>query len=348
MPLSDIVNVTIERQTRAVSQQGFGTLAIAGTSLTGTSPYKVYSSVSAVGSELPTSSAEYAALKVAFAQSPTPTQVAVLRVDLAQLSDSLDDIEDVFSGWYGLALVSRAYAHQLAAAVWVESSGRKLLALATSDAAVIGGTASAAGTPDIATKLKTDGHTRSFVLFHESAGGSSDAWPEVAWMARQLATAPGAQTWMFKSLAMVSPSPLSDSQALAARTLHANTYESIGGVSVTREGRVASGEYIDVMHGMDWLKARLTERIYSRLVNLPRVPYTDAGVAIFEAEIKAQLDAAIQSGVLASDPKPTITVPRVRDVSAQDRANRLLPDIRFVATLAGAIHSVTINGVVSV
>lgn len=349
MPLSDIVNVTIERQTRAVSQQGFGTLAIAGTSLGGANPFQVYSSLSAVGNELPASSAEYGALQVAFSQSPTPTRVAVLRIDPADIGASLTAIEDQFSGWYGLALISRDPAHQLAAAAWVESSGRKLLALATSDTRVIGEPAGAlvAG-PDIASTLQSAGRERSLVLFHESAGTSTDAYAEVAWIARQLATTPGAQTWMFKSLSGVSASALSDSQGIAARGLNANTYESIGGVSITREGRVASGEFIDVIHGMDWLKARLTERIYSRLVNLPKVPYTDAGVAIFEAEIKAQLEAAIQSGVLASDPKPTISVPRVRDVSAQDRANRLLPDIRFVATLAGAIHSVTINGVVSV
>ncbi len=354
MPLADIVNVTIERQTRAVSQQGFGTLLIAGTSLTGTPLYRVYSGVSSVGSELPSASAEYKALKVAFSQSPTPVQVAVGRVDLssaATLQTSLSALEDAFNGWYGLALASRSSALQNAAAEWVESSGRKILALATSDPRAIGEAAipGAGNNPEIAATLKSDGRERSFILFHEGAGSATDEdWPEVAWLARQLATTPGAQTWMFKSLSGPTPSALTDTQSLAARNGNVNTYETIGGVSITREGRMASGEYIDVIVGMDWLKARLTERIYSRLVNLPKVPYTDAGVAIFEAEIKAQLDAAVRSGVLAGDPKPTISVPRVRDVSAQDRANRLLPDIRFVATLAGAVHSVTINGVVSV
>jgi hypothetical protein len=32
------------------------------------------------------------------------------------------------------------------------------------------------------------------------------------------------------------------------------------------------------------------------------------------------------------------------DVDANDRASRLLPDIEFIATLAGAIHKTTITG----
>jgi len=42
----------------------------------------------------------------------------------------------------------------------------------------------------------------------------------------------------------------------------------------------------------------------------------------------------------------SITVPAVADVDPNDKANRLLPDVEFEATLAGAVHKVKIHGVV--
>ena len=64
--------------------------------------------------------------------------------------------------------------------------------------------------------------------------------------------------------------------------------------------------------------------------------------------MKASLRAAVNQGILAADPAPTVTVPKVADVSAADKTARLLPDMKFTGTLAGAIHKVTITGVVSV
>jgi hypothetical protein len=178
--------------------------------------------------------------------------------------------------------------------------------------------------------------------------GTGDSFPDAAWMGRQLTASPGASTWMFKTLDGISADSLSDTQSRIARAKNANTYESIGGVPITAEGKVASGEYIDIVKGVDWLHARLTERIFSRLVNLPKVPYTDAGVAVFETEIRAQLSDGVSAGLLANDPAPTVRTPLVRSIPFNDRAMRVLPEITFAATLAGAIHWVRVNGTVSV
>ena len=123
-----------------------------------------------------------------------------------------------------------------------------------------------------------------------------------------------------------------------------NTYESIGGVNITRYGQVAEGEYIDVIRGVDWLDARMTERIYSRFVNSPKIPYTDEGVNIIVAEIRAQLDEAIAAGFISGEKAYVVTVPKVADIAQTEKANRNLPDIEFEATLAGAIHATTIKG----
>ena len=120
-------------------------------------------------------------------------------------------------------------------------------------------------------------------------------------------------------------------------------------------------EFIDIIHGVDWLQARMEERIFSRLVNLPKVPFTNAGIAIIENEIRAVLENGIRVGLLSPDPiDPTsddrkrrtqpyiITVPQATEVPVNDRAERHLTGITFEARVAGAVHKVTVQGIVTV
>ncbi len=350
MPLSEIVNVTIDRQTRAVSTAGFGTLLIAGdtaphNAYTAGERVRYYSDLDGVAADYPpnvsgSGPSEYYAAAAAFSQSPAPTTVAIAQVSYSDLANELSAVELSSGDWYGLITTVRKPVFVKIAAAWVQAR-RKIYVVADLESDAL-----TTSTTDLAGELKAHGYDRTALIYLASA--ASATWPEAAWLGRQLATVPGAQTWMFKTLAGISASHLNTTESKNARDKNVNTYESIGGVSITREGRMCSGEYIDVMVGMDWLHARLSERIYGVLVNLPKVPYTDAGVAIFEAAIRAQLDQAVSAGVLASVPPPTVTVPRVRDVAPNDRANRLLPDLKFNATLAGAVHAVTIRGVVTV
>jgi Protein of unknown function (DUF3383). len=116
---------------------------------------------------------------------------------------------------------------------------------------------------------------------------------------------------------------------------------------ITKLGTMASGEYIDIIRFIDFVAARMRENIFLRLATLNKIPFTDGGIAIVENEIRGVLNLGIAQGGFAADPAPTVSVPRAVDVSAADKAARLLPDVRFSAVLAGAIHLVEIRGVVS-
>ena len=67
-----------------------------------------------------------------------------------------------------------------------------------------------------------------------------------------------------------------------------------------------------------------------------------------KAVIKAVLSDGIRAGGLASDPAPEVTAPAVKDVDPVTKAGRILPDVKFTATLAGAIHQLEIDGTLSV
>ena len=92
----------------------------------------------------------------------------------------------------------------------------------------------------------------------------------------------------------------------------------------------------------------MKERLWQRMANSKKIPYTSAGAAIIEAEIRAQLNDGIRVGGLAESPSPKVDVPDVLTLSSNVRAQRIFEGITFDARLAGAIHFVKISGTVTV
>lgn len=339
MALNNIVDVQITRETKAVSQVGFSTMLIAGPSALFTEKIRFYTGIEGVDADFGPTDPEFLAAQTAFSQNPKPSKIAIGKLGV-DIPASLSLIQAESDDWYGLVLTSRVKADQIAAAAWIEPR-KKLYFARSNDAGVI----DAAITTDIAHLFSLAGYARTAVIYHNAA---TDEFIDAAWLGKMLPEDAGSATFAFKSLTGISANKLTATQETAALATKANVYTSIGGVSVTREGKMASGEYADIMVGVDWLQSRIQERVYSRLVNLKKIPFTDAGVAIIENEIRAQLNDAVSRQVLAASPAFTVSVPAVAGVSMIDRANRFLPSVSFVGTLSGAIHKVQIRGTVAV
>ena len=108
------------------------------------------------------------------------------------------------------------------------------------------------------------------------------------------------------------------------------------------------GEWIDVMVFVDWLEARLRERIWFRLANSKKIPFTQAGATIIETEVRAQLQEGVRVGGLADNPAPVVRVPDILTIAPNMRAQRIFDGIEFEGRLAGAIHYLVVRGVVTV
>ncbi len=255
------------------------------------------------------------------------------------IATDLAAIQNVDADWYGLQLDSQSEAEVKAAAAWVETL-RKVQAYASQDSDIL----DAAVLTDIVSDLQTASYDRTFGLYHPKPM----SYPGAAWMGRVLPFDPGSLTWMFKALTGIDTYELTSTELAALEGKAGNWYRELGRVGVTGNGVMASGEFIDIIRGIDWLTARLQERIFGVLVNSDKIPFTDPGIAVVEAEVRAQLQEAIGVGLLAANPAPVVTVPKAADVSTSDKTARTLPDVEFSATLAGAIHKVEITGVVSV
>lgn len=255
----------------------------------------------------------------------------------------LDAINNENDQWYALIATERTQATVKAIADWIESH-IKIFGTASSDPRIIN-IAPGSDTSSIAAVLNMAGYVRTFVMYHQDA---ENDYPEAAWFGKVLPLEPGSETWKFKTLNGISYSNLNTTQSNYALGKKANTYEFVGGVGITANGTMAQGEYIDIIRGVDWLRARIQEYVYSVLVRNPKVPYTDSGIAVIQAEVLRALKLGIDNDFLSDSPVPVVTVPAAANVPPTDKANRILRNVKFQATLAGAIHAVVIRGTVSI
>lgn len=243
--------------------------------------------------------------------------------------------------WKALVTLANSKAVVDAAAAWVESNDKEYIA-DSQDSAII--TTTISGTDDVAESVKAAGYTRTMVAYHPD----NSEFFAAGWLGRVLPLDPGTETWAFKTIVGMAAATLTATHKTNARAKNVSTYVAIAGVSLTQGGKVASGQWFDVIRFLDYLDARIGEAVFELLADADsKVAFTDEGVASVQAEIYGVLIAEVGKG-LASDPAPTVTVPKVADVSDDDKEDRNLPDVTFSATLSGAIHGVTIAGVVSV
>ena len=172
-------------------------------------------------------------------------------------------------------------------------------------------------------------------------------YPEAAIVGLQAPKDPGSTTWKFKTVTGVTASNLTTTQSLTLKGSKFdfgkgyNTIEPVGGVDIFREGRMVSSEFIDIIRFSDWIEARMREEIYLTLINSEKIPYTSSGFAVIEGRMRQILNQGVVVGGLIDY---NITVPNPRSLDTNSRINRVADGFEFTATLAGAVHFVSIQG----
>lgn len=224
---------------------------------------------------------------------------------------------------------------------WTETQ-RKIFFYTTSEADTL--TQSADPPTDLAGKIEALNRDRTVIIYHPDAQ-TQHRYLSNAWIGRLLPFDPGTVNWSFQQLSGVPSYEISSSQRGFALGKNVNIFTETAGIDHTEFGTLMSGEYIDIIHGLDWLEARLGENIFETLINEERIPYSNEGLSVIEGLIKQILDEAVGRQFILTD--YTVTVPLLSAIPNADKIARNLPDVTFTATLAGAINTITINGVVS-
>lgn len=207
-------------------------------------------------------------------------------------------------------------------------------------------------TTDIAYTSKAAAYFRSPGIFYSR---SILDYPAAALLGAIIGMHPGSYTANNKTLVGVSPDLLTSGMRTVCRTKRIAYYDQIADINMLLNSRIADGNWFDVLILRDYLEAGLQNAVATAIVGQSKLPYTDVeGMITIQSAMLAVLNAEItRPGLprgLASDPAPSVIVPRVADIPAADRANREVPVdmIRWRATLSGAIHKAAISGTLTV
>lgn len=260
------------------------------------------------------------------------------------IANDMAKIKAEDANFYGIALASRDKDKIMQMAEYAETQ-----------LCIFGTSGYEAGIPvnasknDVLSELSEKGYLRTHYWPHKKV----EEWPEVAVMARCFAIQPGGDTWALKTLSAVTTDGWTETEAQAIFAKNGNTYEKVRNLGSTQNGKMVGGEWIDVIRFRDWLQEEIATDVFITLKNADKIPYTDGGIAIIENTVRACLLRGQAVGGIApteidgagnKNPGFTLTVPLSSDISANDKAHRVLNGIRFTARLAGAIHAVNITG----
>lgn len=270
----------------------------------------------------------------------------------AELTEPTEEIADTMSAvmagdsdFYGIVLASRDKDDIMAMAEWVETQ-TKLFGTSTAEQ----GAKDSETDTDLLSMLKAKNYYRTFAFYHELADSE---YLEAGVMARCFAIEPGGETWANKVLSGLTADNLTETEYLAISGKNGNTFETFRNKSITQNGKVAGDEWIDVIRFRDWLQEEITVNVFNLLINSDKVPYTDAGIALVENQIRQALLLGQRRGGIAPTEYDednnenlgfTIEMPLAANIPANTKAQRLLEDVSFTARLAGAIHVVEITG----
>lgn len=342
-----IVNVLIALRTGSVVQQSFSDYMIIGTH-SGTNRVDIITDpddLLVAPFSIANTTALYKAARVFFSQIPHPPRLYIGRRDaLETASDAIAAIHAENSDWYGFTDAGNLEADTLQYAPWAESQ-TKLFTTSIASADAIGVSAA-----DTASTLKNANYFRTAWWYAASLG----AWPQVAMAAKAFTILPGGETWANHRLAGVPVTNLTETQYTNLKGKNGNSFEPFRNLSLSQNGKVAGGEWIDVIRFRDWLVEEIRVEVLAAFID-NRIPYTDKGIAVIRQRMIKSLDLGVRRGGIAPEaldpdnggrviPSYVTSVPTLAQISTANKAARLLQDVTFVARLAGAIHTVEITG----
>lgn len=333
MPLKDVTVIIDIKKPSAL--EGLGTPLILADKV-GEQSFKIYGDIEGVEKDFPTTTDTYKAAKVAFKQGDTSTaKVAIATYD-SSTAESTTTAAQTLAKYYGedwffVSLATGSVTDYIAISDVVEGEGFKI----------------AAHTVDNLTDLETISakkYDRTFVMMHDKLA----QYPHLALIGGHGSKTVGSITYKFKKLIGIDPAPYDKTTLLAIHELNGFAYVSKGGVYQTSEGTMLSGEYIDVIHGKDWVKVNMELAISTLFTNNDKIAFDDEGIPQIEGEARTVLEIAGQQGIIALDdarqPLYTLTAKNRAQTNAADRVNRHYKGLSFSLELAGAIHEATVLG----
>lgn len=268
----------------------------------------------------------------------TVTELTASPANLAvELGGILTEVNDT----YGLVYENQSDACITTVASFATSNG-KVYSASSSTPAI-----PTSATNDLASNLVALGYDHVFLVWTQTPC----TFPELRIMAEEFPWNPGSRTWAFKKAvgAESVDAYLTATGLTSLKAKNVNRFASFGGNVVFFDGKMIGGRFIDITLGVDWLTARMTERLVGVQINATdKNPYTDQSLFGFQNAMDAQLQEAVRNKVLADDEQLYTTILPVASQNPNDRAARIVRGLYFHGRLAGAVHTLFVSGTVTV
>ena len=282
---------------------------------------------------------------------------------LEDLATAMAAIRADDDSWYAMAYTNHTTTEQENLAAIIETIDKLyFVSSQTASSLDLVNDSNPAAADDIMGKLEEANYDRTAGVY----GATTDTdYREMAVLGAKMVAEPGQTNWMWTNLNGQTSDNLTSTQSDNVLNKNGNTYETYAGVDILRAGTVASGEFIDIIRGADYLRSNIWSEVLRLNVVVSnqgsKIPLTDAGVqqivAVVDAQLKrAQREGFIKPYLLQDDGTGNyntieayeIKVDPVDSIPANQRAKRIAPTISFVAVLAGAVNKVVIRGVLNV
>lgn len=194
-------------------------------------------------------------------------------------------------------------------------------------------------------------YDRTFIVYHTD----STNYPDAAAAVVGATAGYEAGSFTYKNIIVkgVTPLDISDTDLEAdVHTKGAITILEKAGDIVTSEGKVASGEYADVVDSKDYIVQNIAYKVQKVFNNNKKVAYTNAGISLLEVATGGVLKAGYDNGMIAENdagaPLFSTNFALRSQTTESDRASRKYPYGQFSFELAGAIHNAEITGEITV
>ena len=297
--------------------------------------YTVVSGVSEMkDAGIDAASKAYMAARLLFAQEHAPKKIAVLAVTGAA-TEALADHKITDKDWRQLIVVNGG-----------EGTGSTVTEISDIVEKLEHKMYFAGLDIDDSTTISTTGRDRT-ILFYCNATEAAPV-PVAALVGDVAGRVAGSFTYKNLILTGIEPQELSDTEIEAIHKKGGITFVQKAGDNVTSEGKVAGGEYIDIIDSEDYIIQQLRYKTQRLLNTAAKVPYDNNGIAMLESVAVDVLQTAYNNGMIGNndDGSPAYSVAYAlrEDTTEADRWARQYFGGSFTFMLAGAIHHVEITG----
>jgi hypothetical protein len=273
---------------------------------------------------------------------------------LESVTTALNDILEETNAFFWVAQDSHTEVDVLAAAAWAETN-RKIFVWSSQDTGIRDNTLNN-------TLQKVAELAYNNTCFAMWAPDADTTVPEAAVIGAYASTIPGTSTMHGKTLVGITPNKLSDSQKVNIVTWNGNLYLRDKGVGFYRDGRMASGVFLDYMHYALYFASRVEESLFGLLKRksdiLSKVTMDEDGAALIaQALYDNPLNRDIANGAIfgdkngliqnsdgsSSDLRPKIIIPDRSQITADDLANRTWRDLLVEVVYRTPVHYIKIR-----